>query len=231
VEVAENILPVAAHEEVETIHNMTAENKLYFQAEKEAIFLILKQFQNEVNDIRYERLARSANPLALLTAAQPYSDNYYQAPKPQRSNVNDDVVTFALEGLPSTYETISTVIVSREPFPDLKMVRSLLTNHEMRLKSRVQNPLVDATFASPMVLLAKSNTSARRGPSLEKARVLLLPHTLGSTSSVPGVTRSDLDMLQSLLAKFGLNAHNISTPSPPVAYTISVPPGFQSVSA
>ncbi|GJU09962.1 ribonuclease H-like domain-containing protein [Tanacetum coccineum] len=32
---------------------------------------------------------------------------------------NDDVVTFALEGLPSTYETISTVIVSREPFPDL----------------------------------------------------------------------------------------------------------------
>ncbi|GKD51814.1 hypothetical protein Tco_1280790, partial [Tanacetum coccineum] len=45
------------------------------------------------------------------------------------------------------------------PFPDLKMVRSLLTNHEMRLKSRVQNPLVDATSASPMVLLAKSNTS------------------------------------------------------------------------
>ncbi|GKB40965.1 retrovirus-related pol polyprotein from transposon TNT 1-94 [Tanacetum coccineum] len=206
VEAAENILPVAAHEEVETIHNMTAENKLYFQAEKEAIFLILtgigdeiystvdacntakemwtaierlqqgeslnvqdvktnlfwefgkftsrdgesmesyysrfyklmneltrnnlqvspmqvnvqflqqlqpewsrfvtvvkqrqeidtvsyhklfdvlKQFQNEVNDIRSERLARSANPLALLAAAQPYSDNYYQAPKPQRSN-------------------------------------------------------------------------------------------------------------------------------------------------
>ncbi|GJS29258.1 retrovirus-related pol polyprotein from transposon TNT 1-94 [Tanacetum coccineum] len=206
VEAAENILPVAAHEEVETIHNMTAENKLYFQAEKEAIFLILtgigdeiystvdacntakemwtaierlqqgeslnvqdvktnlfwefgkftsrdgesmesyysrfyklmneltrnnlqvspmqvnvqflqqlqpewsrfvtvvkqgqeidtvsyhklfdvlKQFQNEVNDIRSERLARSANPLALLAAAQPNSDNYYEAPVPQRSN-------------------------------------------------------------------------------------------------------------------------------------------------
>nr|GEX02908.1 hybrid signal transduction histidine kinase M [Tanacetum cinerariifolium] len=28
----------------------------------------------------------------------------------------------------------------------------------------------------------------------------------GSVSSVPDVTRSDLDMLQSLLAKFGLNA-------------------------
>ncbi|GJQ96400.1 ribonuclease H-like domain-containing protein [Tanacetum coccineum] len=125
----------------------------------------------------------------------------------------------------STYEMISTVIVSREPFPDLKTVRSLLTTHEMRLKSRVQNPLVDATSASPMVLLAKSNTSARRGPSLEKST--LLPRTSGSASSVPGVTGSDLDMLQSLLAKFGLNAPNISTPSPPVAYTVSVPPGFQ----
>ncbi|GKB59677.1 hypothetical protein Tco_0915863, partial [Tanacetum coccineum] len=32
------------------------------------------------------RIAKSANPLALLSAAQPYSDTYYQAPKPQRSN-------------------------------------------------------------------------------------------------------------------------------------------------
>ncbi|GJX78127.1 ribonuclease H-like domain, reverse transcriptase, RNA-dependent DNA polymerase [Tanacetum coccineum] len=58
---------------------------------------------------------------------------------------NDDVVTFALEGLPSTYETISTVIVSREP-------------------------------------------------------------------------------------RSWVKCSNISTPSPPVAYTVSVPPGFQSVS-
>nr|GEX75543.1 ribonuclease H-like domain-containing protein [Tanacetum cinerariifolium] len=168
---------------------------------------------------------------------------------------NNDVVTFALEGLPSTYEMISTVIVSREPFPDLKTVRSLLTTHEMRLKSKVQNPLVDATSASPMVI---SNTSAWRGPSLEKVnnpcwsftkgsyrfgdackylhngvhgKSTLLPCTSGLASIVPDVTRSDLDMLQSLLAKFGLNAPNTSTPSPPVAYTVSVPPGFLSVSA
>ncbi|GJR95492.1 hypothetical protein Tco_0267666 [Tanacetum coccineum] len=47
---------------------------------------ILKQIKNEVNDIRAERIAKSANPLALLAAAQPYSDNYYQAPKPQKTN-------------------------------------------------------------------------------------------------------------------------------------------------
>ncbi|GJS46153.1 hypothetical protein Tco_0596274 [Tanacetum coccineum] len=141
---------------------------------------------------------------------------------------NDDVVTFALEGLPSTYKTISTVIVSREPFPDHKTVRSLLTTHEMRLKSRVQNPLVDATSVSPMVLLAKFNTIFHNGVH---GKSTLLPRTSGSASSVSGVTRSDLDMLQSLLAKFVLNAPNIFTPSPPVAYTVYVPPGFQSVLA
>nr|GEV89691.1 ribonuclease H-like domain-containing protein [Tanacetum cinerariifolium] len=171
---------------------------------------------------------------------------------------NDDVVTFALEDLPSTDETIYAVIVSREPFMDLKMVRSLLTTHEMRLNSRVQNPLVDATSASPMVLLAKSNTSAWRGPFLKKVnnpcwsfakgscrfgdackylhngvhdKSTLLPRTSGSASIVSDVTRSDLDMLQSMLAKFGLNVPNTFTPSPPVAYTVSVPPGFPSVSA
>ncbi|GJU84096.1 hypothetical protein Tco_1291642 [Tanacetum coccineum] len=158
---------VPQHDEAETVHNMSAENKLYFQAEKEAIFLLLtgigdeiystvdacntanemwiaierlqqgeslnvqdvktnlfwefgkftsrdgesmksyysrfyklmneltrnnlqvttmQQYQNEVNDIRAERIAKSANLLALLAAAQPYSDNYYQAPKNQRTN-------------------------------------------------------------------------------------------------------------------------------------------------
>ncbi|GJU78739.1 hypothetical protein Tco_1275809 [Tanacetum coccineum] len=37
-------------------------------------------------NIRAERIAKSANPLTLVAAAQPYSDHYYQAPKSQRSN-------------------------------------------------------------------------------------------------------------------------------------------------
>ncbi|GKD77600.1 hypothetical protein Tco_1340221 [Tanacetum coccineum] len=56
VEAAENILPVAAHKEAKTIHNMTTENKLYFQAEKEAIFLILTGIGDEI----YSTLARAS---------------------------------------------------------------------------------------------------------------------------------------------------------------------------
>ncbi|GJR97433.1 hypothetical protein Tco_0269607 [Tanacetum coccineum] len=45
------------------------------------LFDILKQYQKEVNEIRAERIAKNANLLALVAAAQQYPDPYYQAPK------------------------------------------------------------------------------------------------------------------------------------------------------
>ncbi|GJR46574.1 retrovirus-related pol polyprotein from transposon TNT 1-94 [Tanacetum coccineum] len=48
------------------------------------LFDILKQYEKEVNEIRAEKIARNANPLALVAAAQQYPDTYYQAPKPHR---------------------------------------------------------------------------------------------------------------------------------------------------
>nr|GEY50361.1 ribonuclease H-like domain-containing protein [Tanacetum cinerariifolium] len=56
---------------------------------------------------------------------------------------SDDVVTFALEGLPARYKNISTIIAHRYPFSDLKTVRSMLTTKEMQMKSRVQHTLVE----------------------------------------------------------------------------------------
>ncbi|GJX77132.1 hypothetical protein Tco_0323943 [Tanacetum coccineum] len=44
------------------------------------LFNILKQHQNEVNEIRAERIARNANPLALVAATQNHPDDYYKAP-------------------------------------------------------------------------------------------------------------------------------------------------------
>ncbi|GJX94842.1 hypothetical protein Tco_0349428 [Tanacetum coccineum] len=48
------------------------------------LFDILKQYQNEVNEIRAEMIDRNANPLALVVAAQHYPDDNYQAPKPHK---------------------------------------------------------------------------------------------------------------------------------------------------
>ncbi|GKE08211.1 retrovirus-related pol polyprotein from transposon TNT 1-94, partial [Tanacetum coccineum] len=43
------------------------------------------KYQKEVNEIRAERIAKNANPLALVAAAQQYPDTYYQAPKSHKS--------------------------------------------------------------------------------------------------------------------------------------------------
>nr|GEW52052.1 hypothetical protein [Tanacetum cinerariifolium] len=42
------------------------------------LFDILKQYQNKVNELRAERLASNANPLALVATAQANQDAYYQ---------------------------------------------------------------------------------------------------------------------------------------------------------
>ncbi|GKB82258.1 hypothetical protein Tco_0949153 [Tanacetum coccineum] len=49
------------------------------------LFDILKQYQKEVNELRAKRIAKNANPLALVATAQPYQDPYYQAPKSHKS--------------------------------------------------------------------------------------------------------------------------------------------------
>nr|GEU57154.1 putative ribonuclease H-like domain-containing protein [Tanacetum cinerariifolium] len=49
------------------------------------LFDILKQYQKEVNELRAARLARNANPLALVATAQENRDPYYQTPKSQKS--------------------------------------------------------------------------------------------------------------------------------------------------
>nr|GEY40468.1 hypothetical protein [Tanacetum cinerariifolium] len=49
------------------------------------LFEILKQYQKEVNEIHAERIAKNANPFALVVVAQSYLDPYYQASKSHRS--------------------------------------------------------------------------------------------------------------------------------------------------
>nr|GEX62195.1 Gag-Pol polyprotein [Tanacetum cinerariifolium] len=49
------------------------------------LFDILKKYQKEVNEICAERITKNANPLALVAAAQPHQDPYYQASKSHKS--------------------------------------------------------------------------------------------------------------------------------------------------
>ncbi|GJW56213.1 hypothetical protein Tco_0102944 [Tanacetum coccineum] len=49
------------------------------------LFDILKQYQKEVNELHAERMAKNANPLALVASAQTLQDTYYQSSKPHKS--------------------------------------------------------------------------------------------------------------------------------------------------
>nr|GEX16340.1 hypothetical protein [Tanacetum cinerariifolium] len=50
------------------------------------LFDILKQYQNEVNELCAEKLARNANPLALVATAQASQDPFYQSSRSHRSS-------------------------------------------------------------------------------------------------------------------------------------------------
>ncbi|GJS41718.1 retrovirus-related pol polyprotein from transposon TNT 1-94 [Tanacetum coccineum] len=85
-------LEVPERTAVETILNMSPENKAYYESEKEAIHLLLTGIGDEIYSIfdacktAHEMLiAKNANPLALVAAAQQYPDSYYQAPKSHKT--------------------------------------------------------------------------------------------------------------------------------------------------
>ncbi|GJS54877.1 hypothetical protein Tco_0628239 [Tanacetum coccineum] len=69
---------------------------------------------------------------------------------------SEDVVTFALKGLPDKYDNVCSIIHHRDTFPDLKTTRSMLTTEEMRLKSKSLSLTVDSSSSSPMVLIVKT---------------------------------------------------------------------------
>nr|GFC04923.1 hypothetical protein [Tanacetum cinerariifolium] len=81
-------LAIPEHTTVETPMNMSPENKAHFQADMwEAIERLqqARMVKKEVNELRVERLARNANPLALVATAQANQDPYYQTSKSHKS--------------------------------------------------------------------------------------------------------------------------------------------------
>nr|GEX32683.1 hypothetical protein [Tanacetum cinerariifolium] len=56
------------------------------------LFDILKQYQNKVSEFRVEKLARNANPLALVATAQASQDSFYQSSSdPEQAQRDNDM--------------------------------------------------------------------------------------------------------------------------------------------
>ncbi|GJR59857.1 retrovirus-related pol polyprotein from transposon TNT 1-94 [Tanacetum coccineum] len=65
-------------------NHLTQQHKLD-EVSYHKLFDILKQNQKEVNELRAERMAKNANPLALVATTQTMQDPYYQTPKHHKS--------------------------------------------------------------------------------------------------------------------------------------------------
>nr|GEW87631.1 ribonuclease H-like domain-containing protein [Tanacetum cinerariifolium] len=74
---------------------------------------------------------------------------------------SEDVVTFALDGLPDKYDQVCGIMHHKDTFPDLKTTRSMLFTEEMRLKSKSLSLPVDFSSSSPLVLMAELGTNRR----------------------------------------------------------------------
>ncbi|GKC98890.1 hypothetical protein Tco_1169165, partial [Tanacetum coccineum] len=80
-------------------------------------------------------------------------------PPSQFRSLDEDLVHYALDGLPEKYNQVCGYMHYQNTFSDFKTARSLLITEDMRLKSKASASLVDSS--SPMVLLADSGISRR----------------------------------------------------------------------
>ncbi|GJY51006.1 ribonuclease H-like domain-containing protein [Tanacetum coccineum] len=81
------------------------------------------------------------------------------------SNVTDeDLVTYAINGLSEKYDQVAHIMLTREPFLDLETVRSMVTMVESRI-NRKNNTLSSSRISSssPTALLTQGSTSKPPG--------------------------------------------------------------------
>ncbi|GJU12978.1 hybrid signal transduction histidine kinase M [Tanacetum coccineum] len=64
---------------------------------------------------------------------------------------DDDIVTYAINGLSEKYGSLAQIIAHKDPFPDLAIVRTMVTTEEMRLWSKQPILSTSTTSSSPQV--------------------------------------------------------------------------------
>ncbi|GJZ63213.1 hypothetical protein Tco_0619634, partial [Tanacetum coccineum] len=155
---------------------------------------------------------------------------------------DDDIVTYAINGLSEKYGSLAQIIAHKDPFPDLATVRTMVTTEEMRLRSKQPILSTSTTSSSPQVLLATSqpriqdnrNNRDRGARNENKTEICRNfgrgPGHTGLNSASQQHLLSLIQAQQNLLAQYGLS---ISQGQQPVQHNNTMglrpnaPPGFQ----
>lgn len=70
---------------------------------------------------------------------------------------DEDIVTYAINGLSPKFANLATIIAHRDPFPNFDTMRSMVVTEEMRLHSQSLPSSTSTTSAAPHVLLAEAS--------------------------------------------------------------------------
>ena len=81
---------------------------------------------------------------------------------------DDDIVTYAINGLSDKFANLATIIAHKDPFPNLDTMRSMVQTEEMRLNSKPQPLSTNTNSSAPQVLLAETPTA--RGHATHTSR-------------------------------------------------------------
>ncbi|GJT72292.1 uncharacterized mitochondrial protein-like protein [Tanacetum coccineum] len=107
------------------------------------LYVILKQHQNEVNEIRAKRLARTANPLALVAQQQPvYHPQTYPTHYTQNSSTRSQQAATRNKGK----AIINSPQPTYDPKPEVKIYKA--TNNNLKTSSNTRNLNVGNTLRS-----------------------------------------------------------------------------------
>ncbi|GJZ20510.1 hypothetical protein Tco_0557100 [Tanacetum coccineum] len=121
------------------------------------LFDVLKQYKKEVTEMRAERIAKNANPLTLVAAAQQYPDTYYQVPKSHKSYAPPSKQASSTRSITSTKHKGTEIAKPEQAQRDNDMQKNLAlitkylkklykpTNNNLRTSSNSKNKNVDTT--------------------------------------------------------------------------------------
>nr|GEX77491.1 Gag-Pol polyprotein [Tanacetum cinerariifolium] len=151
IDVSQFVFP--EHTTVKTPMNMSPKNKAYFLAEKEAIHLILTGIGDDIYSTvdacqiaqemweAIKRLARNANPLALVATAQADRDQYYQTSRSHRSSAPSPKPSIPSRSHTSTRHKDKEIAKPITPPSEIYKP----TNNNLRTSSNFKNKNVDTT--------------------------------------------------------------------------------------
>ncbi|GJR49995.1 integrase, catalytic region, zinc finger, CCHC-type containing protein [Tanacetum coccineum] len=154
----------------------------------------LQQVPKEVNEIRAKKIAKNANPLAFVAAAQQYLDLYYQAPKSQIDEQELEAHYMYMEKIQEVQTTDSGPSFNDEPLEKIEDTDEEIDEHELEAhysfmeKILVVLPAESGSDAEP---LEKVQYDAEYNVFVNETQHSEQPKSINNTCLVENIDKCD----------------------------------------